>query len=199
VQRGTAEDDEKPQNASLLKGMNPEDVDLETALKLLTLPRILGNHPESGLPVEAHNGRYGPYVKCGEETRSLGDDLSPLDVTLEQALALLAQPKVRRAAAKGSKEPIKVFDPSPVTNQPVRVLVGRYGPYVTDGVTNASLPKDAPPEEITFEYALNLLAARVEAGPGKRSFRRRSPAKASGKTGGKTAAKSSEKPAGKKK
>jgi DNA topoisomerase-1 len=199
VQRGTAEDDEKPQNASLLKNMKPEDVDLEMALKLLTLPRILGNHPESGLPVEAHNGRYGPYVKCGEETRSLGDDLSPLDVTLEQALALLAQPKVRRAAAKGSKEPIKVFDPSPVTNQPVRVLVGRYGPYVTDGVTNASLPKDAPPEEITFEYALNLLAARVEAGPGKRSFRRRSPAKASGKTGGKTAAKSSEKPAGKKK
>ena len=194
VQRGTAEDDEKPQNASLLKNMKPEDVDLETALKLLSLPRILGNHPESGMPVEAHNGRYGPYVKCGDETRSLGDDLSPLDVTLEQALALLAQPKTRRGTTKGSKEPIKVFDPSPVTNQPVRVLVGRYGPYVTDGVTNASLPKDAPPEEITFEYALNLLQARVEAGPGKRSFRRRSakaPAKAAGK--------SSKKPAGKKK
>ncbi len=199
VQRGTAEDDDKPQNASLLKNMKPEDVDLAMALKLLTLPRILGNHPDSGMPVEAHNGRYGPYVKCGDETRSLGDDLSPLDVTLEQALALLAQPKVRRGTTKGSKEPIKVFDPSPVTNQPVRVLVGRYGPYVTDGVTNASLPKDAPPEEITFEYALNLLAARVEAGPGKRSFRRRSPAKASGKTGGKAAAKSSKKPAGKKK
>jgi DNA topoisomerase-1 len=195
VQRGTTEDDEKPQNASLLKNMKPEDVDLAAALKLLSLPRILGNHPESGMPVEAHNGRYGPYVKCGEDTRSLGDDLSPLDVTLEQALALLAQPKVRRGTTKGSKEPIKVFDPSPVTNQPVRVLVGRYGPYVTDGVTNASLPKDAPPEEITFEYALNLLAARVEAGPGKRSFRRRSPAKASGKT----ASKSSKKPAGKKK
>jgi DNA topoisomerase I len=199
VQRGTAEDDEKPQNASLLKNMKPEDVDLATALKLLTLPRILGNHPESGMPVEAHNGRYGPYVKCGDDTRSLGDDLSPLDVTLEQALALLAQPKVRRGTTKGSKEPIKVFEPSPVTSQPVRVLVGRYGPYVTDGVTNASLPKDAPPEEITFEYALNLLAARVEAGPGKRSFRRKSPAKAAGKTGGKAAAKSSKKPAGKKK
>ena len=175
--------------------MKPEDVDLATALKLLSLPRILGNHPDSGMPVEAHNGRYGPYVKCGDETRSLGDDLSPLDVTLEQALALLAQPKARRGTTKGSKEPIKVFDPSPVTNQPVRVLVGRYGPYVTDGVTNASLPKDAPPEEITFEYALNLLAARVEAGPGKRSFRRRSTTKASGKAGAKSAKKS----AGKKK
>jgi len=190
VQRGTAEDEEKPQNASLLKNMKPEDVDLETALKLLSLPRILGNHPESGLPVEAHNGRYGPYVKCGEETRSLGDDLSPLDVTLEQALALLAQPKSRRGAGKASKEPIKVFDPSPVTNQPVRVIAGRYGPYVTDGVTNASLPKDAPPEEITFEYALNLLQARAEAGPSKRSFRRRSPAKTAGKT--------TKKPAGRK-
>jgi DNA topoisomerase-1 len=195
VQRGTTEDDEKPQNASLLKNMKPEDVDLEMALKLLTLPRILGNHPESGLPIEAQNGRYGPYVKCGEETRSLNDDLSPLDVTLEQALALLAQPKVRRASAKASKEPIKVFGPSPVTTQPVRVILGRYGPYVTDGVTNASLPKDAPPEEITFEYALNLLQARVDAGPSKRSFRR----KPSGKSAAKPARKASKKPAKKKK
>jgi DNA topoisomerase I len=181
VQRGTAEDDDKPQNVSLLKNMKPEDVDLATALKLLSLPRILGNHPENGMPVEAFNGRYGPYVKCGEETRSLGEELSPLDVTLEQALALLAQPKGRRAAAKANKEPIKTFDASPVTSQPVKVLIGRYGPYVTDGVTNASLPKDAPPEEITFEYALNLLQARAEAGPGKRSFRRRSTAKTGGK------------------
>ncbi len=181
VQRGTSEDEEKPQNVSLLKGMQPEDVDLATALKLLSLPRTLGNHPQTGLPVEAFNGRYGPYVKCGEDTRSLGDDLSPLDVTLEQALALLAQPKTRRAASKASKEPVKVFDPSPVTSQPVRVMIGRYGPYVTDGVTNASLPKDAPPEEINFEYALNLLAARAEAGPGKRPFRRRS-SRSAGKT-----------------
>ncbi len=182
VQRGTAQDDEKPQNVSLLKGMNPEHMDLETALKLLALPRILGNHPQSGFPVEAHNGRYGPYVRCGEETRSLGDDFSPLDITFEQALGLLAQPKGRRGAAKTSKEPFKVFDASPVTSQPVRVMVGRYGPYVTDGVTNASLPKDAPPEEITFEYALNLLQARVEAGPSKRVFRRRFPSKTAGKT-----------------
>ena len=189
VQRGTAEDDEKPQNASLLKNMKSEDVDLATALKLLSLPRNLGNHPESGTPVEAHNGRYGPYVKCGDETRSLGDDLSPLDINLDQALALLAQPKTRRASTKASKDPVKVFDPSPVTKQPVKVFIGRYGPYVTDGVTNASLPKDAPPEEVTFEYALNLLAARAEAGPGKRPFRRRATGKSAGKSAKKPAAK----------
>jgi DNA topoisomerase-1 len=182
VQRGTAEDGEKPQNISLLKGMKPEDVDLETALKLLALPRILGNHPQSGFPIEAHNGRYGPYVRCGEETRSLGDDFSPLEITLEQALELLAQPKTRRSTAKANKEPVKVFDLSPVTNQPVRVMVGRYGPYVTDGVTNASLPKDAPPEEVNFEYALNLLQARAEAGPAKRTFRRRSTGRSAAKT-----------------
>jgi DNA topoisomerase-1 len=176
VQRGTTEDDEKPQNASLLKGMSVEDVDLATALKLLSLPRTLGNHPESNIPVEAFNGRYGPYVKCGEETRSLPENISPLDVTLEQALYLLSQPKTRRggaAATTAKKEPLKVFDASPVTNEPVRLLAGRYGPYVTDGVTNASLPKDAAPEDITMEYALTLLQARAEAGPSKRRVARR--------------------------
>jgi DNA topoisomerase-1 len=110
-------------------------------------------------------------------------------------MSLLSQPKVQRGAAKASKEPIKVFGPSPVTSQPVRVILGRYGPYVTDGVTNASLPKDAPPDEINFEYALNLLQARVDAGPSKRSFRRKS----GGKTAGKSAGKAPKKPAAKKK
>jgi DNA topoisomerase-1 len=177
VQRGTSDDEEKPQNASLLKGMEPKDVDLQTALKLLSLPLHLGSHPQLGQPVMAYNGRFGPYIKCGDETRSLPADLSPLEVTLEQAVHLLAQPKARgrgRAAAK--REPLKVFDVSPVTGQTVQLLDGRYGPYVTDGATNASLPKDTSVDGLTFNEALDLLAARAAAGPAKRKSARRRPA-----------------------
>jgi DNA topoisomerase-1 len=188
VQRGMAEGDDKPQNAALLKGMAPEDVDLVTALKLLSLPRTLGDHPQGGLPVVAHNGRYGPYVKCGDETRSLPEGLSPLDVTLAQALELLAQPKSRRGAAT-RKEPIKVFDASPVTNEPVRLLQGRYGPYVTDGTTNASLARGTVLESVTFEQALDLLKIRAEKGPASRPPRRRAAKKSSAaKPAGKKAA-----------
>jgi DNA topoisomerase-1 len=172
VQRGAGEGDQKPQNASLLKGMNADDMTLELALKLLSLPRTLGQHPATAEPVVAHNGRYGPYVKCGEETRSLPNGLSPLDVTLEQALELLAQPKAGRGRA-ARKEPLKVFDPSPVTGKPVHLLAGRYGPYVTDGATNASLPRGTSVDEVTLEYALNLLKARAERGPSARPTRRR--------------------------
>jgi DNA topoisomerase-1 len=177
VQHGDAQDEEKPQNASLLKGMKPEDVTLDVALKLLSLPRTLGQNPLSGEPVMAFNGRYGPYVKCGNdeksETRSLPAGLSPLDVTLEQALELLAQPKVSgrgRGAAK--REPLKVFEASPVTQNPVQLLAGRYGPYVSDGVTNASLPRGTAPEEVTLEYALNLLKVRAEQAPARPAARR---------------------------
>jgi DNA topoisomerase-1 len=183
VQRGTPDDDEKPQNASLLKGMTPENVDLETALKLLTLPRNLGDHPQQGQPVMAFNGRFGPYVKCGDETRSLPADLSPLDVTLDQAMHLLAQPKQRgggRGAAR--KEPLKIFVESPVTGNKVQLLDGRYGPYLTDGATNASLPKDASIEELTFAEALDLLAARAALGPSKKKRARNPSASAKAPT-----------------
>ncbi len=164
VQRGNTDEDEKPQNASLLKGMVPEQIDLATALKLLSLPRNLGNHPEKEEPIEAHNGRYGPYIKCGTDTRSLPADISPLDVTMEQAIYLLSQPKVHgRGATK--KPPIKLFDPSPVTEKAVQILEGRFGPYITDGVTNVSLRKGMLPEEITFDEALGLLADKAALGP----------------------------------
>ncbi len=115
---------DKPKNASLLKGMEVSDVTLDVALKLLTLPRTLGQHPDNNEPVVAHNGRYGPYVKCGTETRSLPAEVSPIDMTLAQALELLAQPKVRRGRG-APKEPLKVLEKSPVTEQPVQVLDGR--------------------------------------------------------------------------
>ncbi len=182
VQRGTADDDEKPQNASLLKGMEPEEVDLEVALKLLSLPRDVGVHPEDGEPIVAHNGRYGPYIKWGTETRSLPEDISPLEVTLEKSVELLAQPKTRGGrGAAAKKEPIKVFDPSPVTGNPVQLLEGRFGPYVTDGATNASIPRTMSPEEVTLERALDLLAERAAKGPSKRKAKKKATKKKAAK------------------
>ena len=166
VQLGLADEGEKPKNAGLLKGMSVEDITLEVALKLLSLPRLVGEHPDSKEVIEAFNGRYGPYIKCGSETRSLPDDVSPLDVQLEQALFLLSQPKRRGRSAP--KEPIKTFESSPITEQPIRLLEGRYGPYVTDGETNASLPKGTETETVTFEQALQLLAERAAKGPSRK-------------------------------
>jgi DNA topoisomerase-1 len=174
VQMGAGDEDEKPKNASLLPGMQPSDVTFEVAVKLLTLPRTIGDHPQSKEPIVAFNGKFGPYIKCGSETRSLPKETSPLDVTLEQAVELLAQPKTRgRGRASAPREPLKTFDDSPVTKQPVKLLSGRYGNYVTDGVTNATLPRDYTPESLTFEQALNLLAERAARGPSTRGRRGR--------------------------
>ncbi len=160
-------DDENKRNQSLLKGMEIEDVTLEVACQLLTLPRTLGDYPENGSPVEAFDGRYGPYVKCEKETRSLPAGVSPLEVTLAEAIELLKQPKTRGRAAP--KEPLKVYEKkSPVTEGEVKVLDGRFGPYATDGETNASLPKGVDPKELTFEAALDLLAERAAKGPSKK-------------------------------
>jgi DNA topoisomerase-1 len=182
VQLGTADDEEKPKYASLLKGQAPTEVTLELALKLLSLPRTVGNHPESGEPIVAQNGRFGPFLRCGQETRSLPAEITPIDVTLEQALALLAQPKVGRGGGRGRTpvEPLKVFAESPVTGQPIKLLPGRYGPYLTDGQTNASLPKEVQPESLTLPQALALLAEREGKGGGSRKKlpRRGGPAKA---------------------
>lgn len=166
VQRGDSRNGEKPQNASLLKGMAPESVDLATALALLALPRTLGVHPQTGEPVVACNGRFGPYVKCGKESRSLPPEVSPLHVTLAEALELLAQPKGARSRRRG-KEPVKVLPPRPETGQPIQVLVGRYGPYVTDGTVNASLPQGVTPDAVTFEQAAALLAQKAEQAGGR--------------------------------
>jgi DNA topoisomerase-1 len=145
------------------------------------LPRTLGEHPELKEPIVARDGRFGPYVQCGSETRSLTAGLSPIDVTFEQAMELLAQPKTNARGARGQaakKEPIKVFEVSPVTNNPIQLLDGRYGPYVTDGETNASLPKESKAEELTFTQALDLLATRAAMGGGKKKTARRGAKKA---------------------
>ncbi len=166
LQLGDPEDPEK-RNQSLLKGMELEGLTLEMACKLLELPRTLGPHPENGEPVVACDGRYGPYIKCDKENRSLPPGVSPLEVTLDEAVEILKQPKTRGRGTP--KEPLRVYEEkSPITDGEVKILDGRFGPYVTDGETNASLRKGMDAKEMTFEAALDLLAERAAKGPSKR-------------------------------
>jgi DNA topoisomerase-1 len=134
-------------------------------------------------------------VKSGEETRSLPAELSPLDITLEKAQELLAQPKAARRGFGAKKEPLKVFAESPITGNKVQLLDGRYGLYVSDGVTNASLPKGTAPEDVTLEGALVLLAERAAAGPPKKGARKGAKKKAAKPAAVKTKAKAAVKKA----
>ena len=175
VQLGESADKEGTKRASLLKGMARQDVDLGLALQLLSLPRPLGKHPDSDLDVVAASGRFGPYVKCDKEIRSIPSGGSPLTISLEEALVLLSKEKPKRRGAQ-SREPIKVLGPHPDTESELRVLSGRYGPYVTDGKINASLPRGTDPKDLTMDEAVVLLqrrAERIAAGPKKRRRARR--------------------------
>jgi DNA topoisomerase-1 len=157
---------EKPKRVSLPKGMEPGQVDLETALGLLSLPRDLGKHPETGKPVKAGIGRYGPYVVHEGEFRSLEKRDDVLAVGMQRALELLAQPK--RSRSRSAPKPVRDLGPHPDDQEPIQILDGRYGPYVKHGKTNASLPKGLAPEEVTPERAVELLAARRARGGSKR-------------------------------
>ncbi len=162
-----------PARASLFKDMDPETVTLEDVLPLLELPRTLGADPANGEPITAQNGRYGPYVKRGTESRSLQTEPQLLTVTLEEALALLAQPKARGRAA--AAPPLRELGNDTFSQKPMVIKEGRFGPYVTDGETNASLRKGDEIAEITAERASELLADRRARGPATKA--RRAPAK----------------------
>jgi DNA topoisomerase-1 len=166
-----AENGEKPRTASLFKSMSPENVTLEDVLPLLALPRTVGTDPGTGEEVVVSNGRYGPYVKRGSDTRSLETEEQLLTVTLDETLALLAQPKQggRRAAA----EPLRELGHDPVSGKPLVIKNGRFGPYVTDGETNASLRAGDQVETLSFERAVELMAARRERGPATQRGRRK--------------------------
>ncbi len=165
IQLGEAvEGGDRPRTASLFKSMTPETVDLDQALELLRLPRTVGTDPSSGEEIQALNGRFGPYVKKGTDTRSLETEEQLLAVTLDEALALFAQPKTRRGRGAAAA-PLRELGEDPETSAPVVVRSGRFGPYVTDGTTNASLRKGDEPETITIERAAELLADRRAAGP----------------------------------
>jgi DNA topoisomerase-1 len=159
----------KPRTASLFKSMSLETLTLEDALRLLTLPRSLGVDPESGEEITAQNGRYGPYVKRGRESRSLENEEQLFTVTLEEALALFAQPKTRGRRAAASVEPLRELGTDPATGKAMVVREGRFGPYVTDGDVNASLRKDDDVTTLTVERATELLAEKRAKGPSKGS------------------------------
>jgi len=161
VQLGEQDGTTKPKRASLFKTMNPEDVTLEQALQLLSLPRVVGVDPSDGAEIVARNGKYGPFIKKGSETRSLESEEQLLTLTLEEAIALLAQPK-RRRGQRTATAPLREVGTDPVSGNPVVVKDGRFGPYVTDGVVNASLRKGDNPETITIERAAELLELRRE-------------------------------------
>jgi DNA topoisomerase-1 len=146
--------------------MAPEAVTIEDARKLLSLPRVVGDHPEDGGEILAQNGRYGPYLTWGKETRSLEDEDQIFTIDLARALTLLAQPKQRgRRAAAG---PLKDLGEDPVTKKNVVVRSGRFGLYVTDGEINATLRLGDTPETISLDRACELLAERRNADPSKR-------------------------------
>jgi len=163
---------EKPRTASLFRSQSLETVTLEDALRLLSLPRVLGADPADGAEVTAQNGRYGPYVQKGSETRSLETEEQIFSITLDEALALLAQPKARRGRAAASAEPLRELGPDPASGKPVVVRSGRFGPYVTDGETNASLRKGDDPTTVTIERAAELLAERRSKGDAPKRRRR---------------------------
>jgi len=150
--------------SSLFKTMSIETVSLDDALRLLSLPRLLGTDPANGEEVTAQNGRYGPYVKRGTESRSLESEEQLFTVTLDEALALLAQPKTRGHRASAAA-PLRELGKDPASGATVTVKEGRFGPYVTDGETNASLRKGDSVEEITMDRAAELLAERRAKGP----------------------------------
>ncbi len=159
VQLGDQDGGAEVKRASLMQGDAPDAIDLDRALLLLSLPRGLGVHPDSGSEVVAANGRFGPFVKCGDEIRSLPEGASPFKITLKEALALLAQEKSgRRRQARAQQ--LRLLGMHPVSEKELKVLSGRYGPYVSDGEINASLPRGLRPEELTMEQAVSLLQAR---------------------------------------
>ncbi|WP_030407664.1 type I DNA topoisomerase [Streptomyces albus] len=174
--RKTGKNAVKPRTASLFRSMSLDTVTLDDALKLLSLPRVVGVDPESGNEITAQNGRYGPYLKKGTDSRSLESEEQIFTITLDEALEIYSKPKQRGRAA--AKPPLKELGNDPVTERPVVVKDGRFGPYVTDGETNATLRRDDDVETITPERGFELLAEKRAKGPAKKkAAAKKAPAK----------------------
>ncbi len=189
IQRGEAIDDKKPKRVAIPKGSDPHELELEQAVRFLSLPREVGKHPESGKKISAGIGRFGPYIRHDGDYRSLGEDEDVLTVGLNRAVALLAEPKRRR----GPKV-LKTLGEHPDDGQAVAILDGRYGPYVNHGKTNATLPGGTEPEDVTMEVALGLIAEREKKSGSKKKAKPAAKKKtAKKKTAKKKAARSAKK------
>jgi len=164
----------KPRTASLFRSMSVDTIDLDTALQLLSLPRVVGADPATGEEITAQNGRFGPYLKKGTDSRSLESESQIFDVTLEQALELYAQPKYGGRKASSA---LKEFEADPVSGKPIRIRDGRFGAYVTDGETNVTIPRGQTPDDVTFEIAVQMLADKRAKGPAAKRGAKKAPAK----------------------
>jgi len=161
VQLGDREDGaDKPRMASLWKSMDPETVTLEDAVMLLSFPREVGVHPETGEIITVQDGRYGPYVKMGTQTRSIESQEQLATITLDEAVAKLKEPK--RGRQLGATSTIGDLGAHPESGETIQVKNGRFGPYVTDGTVNATVPKGTDPEKVDLQQAVELLARREE-------------------------------------
>ncbi|MHC4852862.1 MAG: type I DNA topoisomerase [Planctomycetota bacterium] len=198
---------EKPKMASLLRGMSEESVTLQDALAVLSLPRKLGvqktkktdEGPGEDEEVTAQNGRFGPYLRWGKETRTIPADESPLSITLERAMELFAQPKTRGGRTRAAPKVLKELGKHPQTGVEIKILDGRYGPYVADGTTNASIPRGESVGDVDLNRGVELLAERAARGPSPRKKKKAKKKKAAKKKPGKSSAKTSPKPKPKKK
>ncbi len=179
VQRGEGNESEKPKRVSLPKGLSPAEIDLAAALKLLALPREIGLHPTSGKMITANIGRFGPYIKHEGDFRSIpaGDDV--LSIGLNRAVSLLAEPK---RFGRAQRTPVRVVGNHPADGAPINLFSGRYGPYVSHGGINATLPRDIAPDAVTVDEAVQLLATQAERGGAKTKRGKKPPARAKTET-----------------
>jgi DNA topoisomerase-1 len=181
VQLGEQNGGEKPKRASIPKGTDPENLDLAHALALLSLPREVGLHPETGKPITAGFGRFGPYIQHDGKYASLGTPEEVFEVGLNRAVSLLAEKAASSRARRGANV-IKELGEHPELGGKLQVLTGRYGPYVKHGKVNATLPKDREPEQVTLEEAVELIAARAAKGPAKKKPAKKPSARKSART-----------------
>jgi len=167
---------EKPKRSSIPKGTDQSNVDLELAIKLLSLPREVGKHPETGEPIFANFGRFGPYVQHEKQYASLESPEDVFTIGLNHAVTLIAERKAKGFKRRGP-EPLKELGPDPTTGEMIKVMKGRYGAYVTDGTTNATIPNEGDPDGVTLAAAIELIAARAAKG-GTKKKKKAAPKKA---------------------